>query len=1179
MLLLSSLTGEKDFFPLLDALKKEKKPVLVTGISSSLRELFPATVLAKTDGKALILLPDEHSAAETAKALSSVFPRSLFYPTRDYSLVRVDSASRDFSARRLKVLTALSGGEFDCIVTTTEAALQSTMPPEILKRCCRTVSIGQAHGKEDLIAFLSEAGYRRADRVEGEGQYASRGDLIDVFLPHCEKPVRIEFFGDEVDAMGYFDPLTQRRTENLQKIKIIPAEETVFSEKDREFLVENLQEVIEKSLPQEKEKRVFFRDLRDRIKNGMEFPVDLFSPLVYRFATLFDYWTDGFVFLYDSGTCRESLTASAQLLADELNLLSEEHKLLVPPQEMKLRGDFSDLTAILSKERTLLIENFYAGKSAISPSGIFTFRTRTVPASYRQLPDLEEALKEKWEEGYRTLMIAENSMAASHLEAQLGEKGIFAAVLTGREEAFLPIGQLAILPRSANGAELIAAGCEFSDARLAVLCDSAPTLRKEKTRRKSPVKANAKERIVSYRDLAVGDYVVHQNHGIGVFRGVEKMKSADGSQKDFIRIDYAGSDVLYVPCSNLDAVSKYIGPKSDSATLKLNRLGGAEWQKAKQRARSGARDIAKKLIALYAERQHLKGWAFSPDTAWQKEFEEAFPYGETAGQLEATEQIKADMEKPTPMDRLLCGDVGFGKTEVALRGIFKCVMDNKQAAILVPTTILAWQHYQTVLARFKGYPVRVEMLSRFRTKKEQTKILEKCAAGEIDILIGTHRILQNDVVFRDLGFLVIDEEQRFGVTHKERLKEMSRGVDVLTLSATPIPRTMNMALGGIKDMSLLEEAPEDRLPVQTYVLEYDRALILEAIRRELRRNGQVFYLNNNIEELRSLQPALQREFPNASVALAHGKLDKDSLSDIWKAMMDHEVDILLCTTIIETGIDLPDANTLIIENADHFGLSQLHQIRGRVGRSDRKAYAYLTYRRGKMLSELSVKRLEAIREYTRFGSGFNIALRDLEIRGAGDLLGAEQSGHLDSVGYDMFMKILNDAVLEEKGETVTERTDCVVDLSIDAYIPEKYVPTPSERMDLYRKIASIRSREDADDLKDECLDRFGDIPRSVENLFRVALLRALAEGLLCEKISQQNGKLIFTFAAADNEELLLVGAVYASRLTISFTGKPSLRLTLKEKESPLHQARELLEHLAAFQKEIKAISTETERKQ
>ncbi|MBR5295682.1 MAG: transcription-repair coupling factor, partial [Clostridia bacterium] len=771
-------------------------------------------------------------------------------------------------------------------------------------------------------------------------------------------------------------------------------------------------------------------------------------------------------------------------------------------------------------------------------------------------------------DGYTTLILCENSLSQKNLSEFFAEKGMPSLFVTGEETAF-PQNTALLLTENTPGAELVFEGFSLS-SRVVLLKDTSflPSTKKTVRKDKSGLKKSAKQKILSYQDLSVGDYVVHTGHGIGIFRGVEKMRSADGSMKDFIKISYAGSDVLYVPCSNLDSVSKYIGPKSDSGSLKLNKLGGNEWHKAKTRAKAGAKDIAKNLIALYAERQKMKGFAFSPDTTWQGEFEESFPYGETDCQLRATREIKEDMERGVPMDRLLCGDVGFGKTEVALRGVFKCVMDSKQAAILVPTTILAWQHYQTLLNRFRGYPVRIEMLSRFRTKKEQSVILKKLSEGQIDILVGTHRLLQPDVKFSDLGFLVIDEEQRFGVTHKERLKEISKGIDVLTLTATPIPRTLNMALGGIKDMSLLEEAPEDRFPVQTYVLEYDRNLIAEAIRRELRRGGQVFYLHNNIEELQSIRPWLEREFPESSVSIAHGKMDKDSLSDIWKEMMDHKVDILLCTTIIETGVDLPDANTLIMENADHFGLSQLHQIRGRVGRSDRKAYAYLTYRKGKMLSEISVKRLEAIREYTEFGAGFQIALRDLEIRGAGNLLGAEQSGHLDSVGYDMFMKILNDAVLEDKGEKVEKRSECVVDLSLDGYIPEKYVPYPAERMDLYRKIASLQNESDAQDLTDEMLDRFGDLPRSVENLFQVSLLRSSAEEVFIEKIRQAGRKITFVFGEVPHEALLLLSAVYASRLTLSFAAPFSATLSLKEKETALSAAGDFCHHLKGFLKDI-----------
>ena len=1168
MLLLDLFRREKEFPPLIEALKKEEKPVLVTGVSSGTGALFPASVLHSFGGKALILLPDEGEAASFHKAFSTVFPRALFFPARDFSLVQVDSASRDFSRQRLSVLKSLADGDFDCVITTPEAACQATVPPELLSRCRKELSVGDSLSPGELIAYLEESGYGFSHRVEGEGQYAARGDLVDVFPAGSDDPVRIEFFGDEIDGMGFFDLVTQRRTENVRKITLTPAREISFSPRDRENIVSFLREEEKKSRPEEKQKRVYLRALAERVEHDLEFPRDLFLPLIYRFATLLDYFPRDLVFLYGQQEGKTRLETSGRMLLEEEERLAEEGKLLLPAGELKLLMDFEEFSALLSHRRSLLVENFFAGKSLVPPAGIFAFSTRLSPRPFRDLPALREDLVSLHEEGYRTLILCENTLSRENMESYFREEGFPVKLFTG-EEKEVPEKCAVLLSSSAPGALLCPAGVEFSDSRTVILRDGdMPRPAKKKKRRDFPVKRDAREKILSYQDLAVGDYVVHTSHGIGVFRGVENLRGADGSRKDFIKIAYAGSDVLYVPCENLDSVAKYIGPRSDSGTLKLNKLGGGEWRRAKAKAAAGARDIAKKLVALYAKRQRTQGFAFSPDTAWQSEFEDAFPYGETEGQLRATREMKADMEKPRPMDRLLCGDVGFGKTEVALRGAFKCVMDSKQAAILVPTTILAWQHYQTILSRFRGYPVKVEMISRFRTKKEQTRILEKLSRGEIDILVGTHRLLQPDVRFADLGFLVIDEEQRFGVTHKERLKEISQGVDVLTLTATPIPRTLNMALGGIRDISLLEEAPGDRFPVQTYVLEYDREIVLEAIRRELRRGGQVFYLHNNIQVLKSLLPRLESEFPDAAIAIAHGRMDQESLSDVWKAMMDREVDILLCTTIIETGVDLPDANTLIIEDADHFGLAQLHQIRGRVGRSDRKAYAYLTYRKGKTLSETSRKRLEAIREYTEFGAGFQIALRDLEIRGAGNLLGAEQSGHLDSVGYDLFMKILNDAVLEEKGEKEEKRTECAVDLLLDGFIPETYVPYPSERMDLYRKIASLRTEEDAEDLTDEMLDRFGEIPPSVVNLFHVSLLRARAETLLCEKIAQEGRKIVFSFARIPEEAILLLSALYASRLSLSFSEKTSATLRLLEKEKPLAAAEDFCCHLAGFLKNL-----------
>ncbi|MEG1743507.1 MAG: transcription-repair coupling factor, partial [Clostridia bacterium] len=595
----------------------------------------------------------------------------------------------------------------------------------------------------------------------------------------------------------------------------------------------------------------------------------------------------------------------------------------------------------------------------------------------------------------------------------------------------------------------------------------------------------------------------HANHGIGIYAGISGL-TFEGAKKDYIKIQYAGSDVLYVPCNQLDMVSKYIGAGAE-AKVKLSKMGSKEWQRAKSRAKSAAKNIAKELILLYAARKNQCGYAFPPDCEYQDEFESAFEYSETDGQLTSTEEIKADMESSVPMDRLLCGDVGFGKTEVALRAAFKAVCDGKQVAILVPTTILALQHYNTMKSRFRGFPVAIGMLSRFKTKKEQDNILPDLKNGKLDIIVGTHKLLQKSIEFKDLGLLVIDEEQRFGVSHKEKLKALAVNVDTLTLTATPIPRTLNMALSGIRDMSVLEEAPQDRVPVQSFVLEHDDEIIYEAIRRELRRGGQVFYLHNVVDSMYGKASELAKQFPSATVGVANGQMDKNELSDIWHSMVNGEIDILVCTTIIETGVDIPNANTLIIEEANKMGLSQLHQIRGRVGRSPRRAYAYFTYRAGSLLSEIATKRLGAIKEFTEFGSGFKIAMRDLELRGAGNLLGAEQSGHMAAIGYDLYIKILEEAVNEEKGIINTVKRDCLIEIICDAYIPDDYISSSQQRIDMYRKIALLDTKEDRDDLVDEFLDRFGELPESVSNLLDISLSRNIASALGINHISQKGG--------------------------------------------------------------------------
>ena len=707
----------------------------------------------------------------------------------------------------------------------------------------------------------------------------------------------------------------------------------------------------------------------------------------------------------------------------------------------------------------------------------------------------------------------------------------------------------------------LTAGMEYPVGRFAVLTEGQSLLGKK--RRSKPV--TNRQKLGSYADLSPGDLVVHEHHGVGRFLEMTKM-TVDGVQKDYVKIAYAGADVLYVPATQLDLVSKYIGGGEDAAeTKKLSRLGGTDWEKAKTRAKKAVKDLAKGLIQLYAERQRQPGFAFSPDSPWMKEFEDEFEYAETDDQLRCIAEIKQDMEQARPMDRLLCGDVGYGKTEVAFRAIMKCVLDGKQAAILVPTTVLARQHYLTAKQRFAKYPVEIDVVSRFRTQAQMKDTLRRLEQGGIDLLIGTHRLFQKDVKFKDLGLLVIDEEQRFGVQHKEKLKELSKQVDVLTLSATPIPRTLNMALSGIRDMSTLEEPPADRLPVQTYVLEHNWPVLADAMRRELERGGQVYYLHNRVETIdRTAARIGQMLGEDAAVGVAHGKMSQEAIDDVMSRMTDGELNVLVCTTIIETGIDLPNANTLIIEDADHLGLAQLHQIRGRVGRSNRRAFAYLTYRRGKVLTEVAAKRLSAIREFAEFGSGFKIAMRDLEIRGAGNVLGPEQSGFMLSVGYDMYLKLLEEAVLTQQGQPVPKRTECAADLAVAASIPDRYVPAPEQRMDLYRRIAAIRSEEEADDLVDELIDRYGEPPRTVNNLISVALLRAAAAEADITDIAQKNGQLIFTLEQFRLEpfSLLCGGERYRNRLLLIPGDVPRFTLRLRKGDDPLRCAQNLVEDYA-----------------
>ena len=969
----------------------------------------------------------------------------------------------------------------------------------------------------------------------------------------------MEFFGDEIDAMGLFDPDTQRRIENLGAAEILPAAEVLpqFTPGGYGGLLEGLDRLISQAKRRKGNETLVqtLEEDRERLAASTAFPaMDRYIALIYPvMATAADYFPeDAVVVLSESPRVAERGKSYLWQLGEDAKALMERGELA--GELADFARTFEELTEVLADWPVCYLDAFTSSRYPQRPRTLLNLLTKQLPSYGASLETAVSDLAHYVSDGFRTVVLVSSEQRALNLQALLREQKMTTAVdfqlheLPGYGKAVIAVGGLT-------------AGMEYPVGRFAVLTEGQSLLGKK--RRSKPV--TNRQKLGSYADLSPGDLVVHEHHGVGRFLEMTKM-TVDGVQKDYVKIAYAGADVLYVPATQLDLVSKYIGSGEDAQeTRKLSRLGGTDWEKAKTRAKKAVKDLAKGLIQLYAERQRQPGFAFSPDSPWMKEFEDEFEYAETDDQLRCIAEIKQDMEQARPMDRLLCGDVGYGKTEVAFRAIMKCVLDGKQAAILVPTTVLARQHYLTAKQRFAKYPVEIDVVSRFRTQAQMKDTLRRLEQGGIDLLIGTHRLFQKDVKFKDLGLLVIDEEQRFGVQHKEKLKELSKQVDVLTLSATPIPRTLNMALSGIRDMSTLEEPPMDRQPVQTYVLEHDWGVLSDAMRRELERGGQVYYLHNRVETITRTAARIKEMLgEDVAVAVAHGKMSQEELNDVMTRMSDGEVDVLVCTTIIETGIDIANANTLIIEDADHMGLAQLHQIRGRVGRSTRRAYAYLTYRRGKVLTEVASKRLGAIREFAEFGSGFKIAMRDLEIRGAGNVLGPEQSGFLLSVGYDMYLKLLEEAVLEERGEKPERPTECAADLSVAASIPDRYVPSPEQRMDLYRRIAAIRSEADADDVMDELIDRYGDPPRTVNNLISVALLRADAARNGISQIDQKGANLNFYLDQFDLQRVSALCGLekYRSRLLFSAGERPYLALRLKKGEDALKFGRRLVEDYA-----------------
>ena len=1093
-----------------------------------------------------IIAPDDLRAKEICENYRIFDQNVLLYPARDFLFFQADLQSRTLTAQRVRCMKALAditaghGLERVTIVLTLRAMMSHCMRAEDWMDAIRSYSVEDEIDPQEEKKTLSLMGYERVDMVEVPGQFASRGGILDIYPLTEENPVRIELWGDEIDSIRYFDVESQRTKEQIQGIRIYPAAEFVTTPEITRSGLKRISaqaQTLEKKFRGMQKSEEAFRaariakDARERLEDFgdtsvMEGLCDYFYPDA---VSLMEYFPEGTVFFVDEPARASQGTQEAE----EEFRQSLSHRLekgYVLPGQAKMLFTGKQIEEKLS-ERGMVGLTAHSGAKCPFP---VTARVEIQAAGcgvYNSnfellVKDLSRYKRQK----YRVVLLCASRTRGQRLARDLTDNGVI-AFYSEKEERILQGGEVMVTYGNTHR------GYEYPMLKFAVLSESDIFGRERRKKRRKSERSG--KTIASFTQLHPGDFVVHENHGIGIYRGIEKIQS-DGVLKDYMKIEYAGNSNLYVLATQLDMIQKYAG--ADSKTPKISKLGGETWARTKAKVRTAVEEVAQDLVDLYAVRSNRKGYAYGPDTSFQTEFEELFPFEETQDQIQAIEDTKKDMESTKIMDRLICGDVGYGKTEIAIRAAFKAVCESRQTAFLVPTTILAQQHYNTFLQRMKDYPVRIGMLSRFNTKAESAEILKGLATGQVDIVIGTHRLLSKDVKFKDLGLLVIDEEQRFGVAHKEKIKQMRSDVDVLTLTATPIPRTLHMSLAGIRDMSVLEEAPQDRLPIQTFVMEFNEETIREAIIREMARGGQVYLVYNHVSTIADMAGRVAGLVPEARIAFTHGRMASNQIEDIMYDFINGDVDVLVTTTIIETGLDIANVNTMIICDADRLGLSQLYQLRGRVGRSSRTAYAFLMYRPDRILADAAEKRLGAIREYTELGSGFRIAMRDLEIRGAGNLLGKAQSGHMAQVGYDLYCKLLNQSVMRLKGETTQQdEFETVIDLSIDAFLPDSYIPNENQKLDLYKRIASITGEDDYEDMLDELMDRYGEPPSNVQNLLKAALIRSMAHGTFLTELTQKGAELRFTFWAKAPVNVDRIGP---------FMGKYKRRLRFVAGENP-----------------------------
>ena len=1128
--ILGELGKNPKFCEYIKTIESKKSPIVISGLTDvGMTQMISATrEFAKRP--ILVITYNEIQAQKILKDIKYFTDKVYYLPKKEIVTYDYVAESKDLPYERIETLNKMQEMRTGVVITTIEAVLQKMISKKALYKNTLNFKVGDSENLETIKQKLVELGYVRCDLIEGRGQFSVRGGIVDISVNEKEG-VRLEFWGDEIDSIRYFNVVSQRSTENIDKITIYPAHEYILESNIEDVITnvrntiysEKLQETIEQDI--ELIKAGNYISKIDRYLNSFYTEQD----------TILDYITDKYLVFLDEQSKIEQRTINVNKDSQNIiQLLIDKEKIV--PEALKNICNFNQFEDKLNDKQIIYIEKLDNEVKIQAEKYKWIYKERNFSKS--EIEILFKELLKAQEEKKRIYILAETKEKAKKICSLLNEKEIINKYEENLNQTIIVKNTESLVTISVGK---LSSGFEcFDTNQLVITSQELIEGEKRKTYKSSAFKEGEK---VVFADLKIGDYVVHKNYGIGIFIGVNTI-TADGTTKDYIKLKYYGDDVLYVPTNQLDSVRKYVG--GDEGGLKVNKLGTKEWLNTKAKVKKNLRQVAKELIELYAKREKSKGYAFPADTPWQTQFEDSFPYQETDDQLRCIDEVKKDMENSKPMDRLLCGDVGYGKTEVAIRAAFKAVMGGKQVAYLAPTTVLAEQQYKEFKERMTNFGIRVEVLNRFKTKKQQTEIINKLKLGEVDIVVGTHRILSKDVEFKDLGLLIIDEEHRFGVKDKEKIKQYKATIDVLTMTATPIPRTLHMSIVGVRDMSVIYEPPYNRKPVQTYVLEYDQEVIKEAITRELERNGQVFYLFNNVERIIQKADEISNLVPEAKVVYAHGQMTGHEIENIMEEFIEGKTNVLVCTTILESGIDIPNANTIIVENADRMGLAQLYQIRGRVGRSDRQGYAYITYKRDKLLSEIADKRLKAIKEFTEFGSGFKIAMRDLEIRGAGSLLGEIQSGHLEQVGYDTYCNLLDEVVKEMQGEEVKPEIDVQIDLDATCYIPDEYISDSSQKIEIYQDIALCKNEEDIQNVIDEMIDRFGNMPSEIENLIEIARIKILCKKLNISKVQGKRSFAVFTFELGEfNIDVNELAKNYRNRIKFSQGLKPQITYVLQ----------------------------------